>query len=246
MSAAAAWAHRQKGLRPSAKAVLVQICAYPTCFASATKLGAQLGIGEQTVRRAIADLRADGFLAVQHRPGRTLLIEAMAQADQKANRGAYGGRTPVKVAEATPVKVTGHPGQSCPPTPVKVTDDSLKKEESRREAGGKNSLGKKSRKEPERRQAAFLLPLSGMVVPAPQANAWERVRTRAATELQGQCVAYFRQISFRGIEDGTEAVLELPTKFLRDWVRSQHELPLLRVIQAELPEVRWLTFRVAA
>jgi chromosomal replication initiator protein len=74
---------------------------------------------------------------------------------------------------------------------------------------------------------------------------WENVRTRLQAEVGDvEYRTWLRQIALGGI-DGDEAILLLPTRFLRDWVREHYEGRLRALVQSEIPCVRCIEIRVA-
>ena len=76
--------------------------------------------------------------------------------------------------------------------------------------------------------------------------AWDRVRARLQSDVgEVEYRTWLRQIAFAGI-DGDEVTLSLPTRFLRDWVRSQYEDRLHTLWRVEVPSIRRVDLRVAA
>jgi len=90
---------------------------------------------------------------------------------------------------------------------------------------------------------------SGVAEPAvlnePQlADQWARVRGRLQTEVGDvEYRTWLRQMSLGGI-DGDEVTVRLPTRFLRDWVRSHYGDRLNALWQAENRCVRRVDIRV--
>ena len=78
------------------------------------------------------------------------------------------------------------------------------------------------------------------------APAWARLRARLRSEVgEVEYRNWLRQMVLAGI-DGDVALVALPSRFLRDWVRD-HYGDRLRVLgQAEWPHVKRFDFRVAA
>jgi chromosomal replication initiator protein len=73
---------------------------------------------------------------------------------------------------------------------------------------------------------------------------WARVRVRLQTEVGDiEYRTWLRQISFGGIE-GDEVTVRLPTRFLRDWVRSHYGDRLRVLWQAENRRIRRIDIRV--
>jgi chromosomal replication initiator protein len=76
------------------------------------------------------------------------------------------------------------------------------------------------------------------------AASWARIRGRLRDEVgEVQYRSWLRQMTLAGL-DGDEAVILLPTRFLRDWVRSHYGDRLRALWQGEVPAVRRLEFRV--
>jgi len=90
-------------------------------------------------------------------------------------------------------------------------------------------------------QAGVLPPqASGQV-----AASWARIRGRLREEVgEVEYRSWLRQMTLQGIE-GDEAVILLPTRFLRDWVNSHYGDRLRALWQAECPAVRRIDIRVA-
>jgi chromosomal replication initiator protein len=77
------------------------------------------------------------------------------------------------------------------------------------------------------------------------AAAWARVRGRLRKEVgEVEYRTWLRQMTLSEI-DGDEAVVSLPTRFLRDWVSSHYGDKLRSLWQAEEPAVRRIDIRVA-
>src|ERR671917_941083 len=85
---------------------------------------------------------------------------------------------------------------------------------------------------------------------APQASAqivsgWAKIRGRLREEVgDSEYKSWLRQMTLHGI-DGDEAVILLPTRFLRDWVNSHYGDRLRALWQAEDGAVRRVEIRVA-
>ncbi len=91
-------------------------------------------------------------------------------------------------------------------------------------------------------QEAFGLPpeMSGDM-----AACWARIRGRLREEVgEVEYRSWLRQMTLAGI-DGEEAVVLLPTRFLRDWVSSHYGERLRTLWQVEAPSVRRIEIRVA-
>ena len=77
------------------------------------------------------------------------------------------------------------------------------------------------------------------------AAAWARIRGRLRKEVgEVEYRTWLRQMTLSGIE-GDEAVVVLPTRFLRDWVSSHYGDRLRTLWQAEDPAIRRIDIRVA-
>ena len=78
-----------------------------------------------------------------------------------------------------------------------------------------------------------------------QAAQWARMRARLRGEVgEVEYRNWLRQMTLHGVEDET-AIITLPSRFLRDWVRD-HYGDRLRVLgQAEWPRVKRFDFRVS-
>src|SRR3954449_2800844 len=74
---------------------------------------------------------------------------------------------------------------------------------------------------------------------------WARIRGRLRDEVgEVEYRTWLRQMTLHGI-DGDEAVILLPTRFLRDWVNSHYGDRLRALWQAEEGAVRRVEIRVA-
>ena len=86
---------------------------------------------------------------------------------------------------------------------------------------------------------------------APQADpqlaeTWARIRGRLRAEVgEVEYRSWLRQMTLAGV-DGDEALVTLPTRFLRDWVRSHYGDRLRALWQAEHPAVRRVEITVTA
>ena len=80
---------------------------------------------------------------------------------------------------------------------------------------------------------------------APQlASQWDRVRGRLHTEVGDvEYRTWLRQMTLAGM-DGDEITVHLPTRFLRDWVRSHYGDRINYVWQQENPRIRRVDIRV--
>ena len=77
------------------------------------------------------------------------------------------------------------------------------------------------------------------------AASWARIRGRLRKEVgEVEYRTWLRQMTLTGIE-GDEAVVVLPTRFLRDWVNSHYGDRLRSLWQAEDPTIRRIDIRVA-
>lgn len=80
---------------------------------------------------------------------------------------------------------------------------------------------------------------------ARMAEAWARVRSRLRAEVgEVEYRTWLRQMTLSGI-DGEEAVVTLPSRFLRDWVRSHYGDRLRALWQAEGLGVKRVDVRTA-
>ena len=88
-------------------------------------------------------------------------------------------------------------------------------------------------------------PASLIQFAAPQlASQWARVRGRLQTEVGDvEYRTWLRQMTLAGLE-GDEITVHLPTRFLRDWVRSHYGDRINHVWQQENPRVRRVDIRV--
>ena len=77
------------------------------------------------------------------------------------------------------------------------------------------------------------------------ASSWARIRGRLRDEVGDvEYRTWLRQMTLAGVE-GDEAVVLLPTRFLRDWVRGHYGDRLRGLWQAENPAIRRVDIRVA-
>jgi chromosomal replication initiator protein len=75
-------------------------------------------------------------------------------------------------------------------------------------------------------------------------ESWARIRGRLRDEVgEVEYRTWLRQMTLAGIE-GDEAVVTLPTRFLRDWVRGHYGDRLRALWQQEVPAVRRVEVRV--
>lgn len=105
---------------PTAKLLAVRIEAYQGregwCFASSSRLGAELGVNADTVRKSLAELRAAGVLLEEATPGRPT--------KRRLTRVRLDTATPVRTDTTTPGRadtppVSIHAANLCPPGPPK-------------------------------------------------------------------------------------------------------------------------------
>ncbi len=76
------------------------------------------------------------------------------------------------------------------------------------------------------------------------AGEWGRVRQRLQAEVgEAEYRAWLRQMAL-GTVDGDEVTLHLPTRFLRDWVRSHYGERLNALWRSENPAIRRVDIRV--
>jgi len=76
------------------------------------------------------------------------------------------------------------------------------------------------------------------------ASQWSRVRLRLQTEVgEAEYRAWLRQMTLGAVE-GDEITVHLPTRFLRDWVRSHYGERLNALWHAENPAIRRVDIRV--
>ena len=88
------------------------------------------------------------------------------------------------------------------------------------------------------------------VVPSPTpgqgqvAEVWARIRGRLRDDVgEVEYRSWLRQMILASLQ-GEEVVVLLPTRFLRDWVRSHYGERLQALWQAEIPAIRRIEFRV--
>ncbi len=75
---------------------------------------------------------------------------------------------------------------------------------------------------------------------------WARVRTRLQTEVgEAEYRNWLRDMSLAGI-NGDEVTVRLPTRFMRDWVRTHYGDRLTSLWQAENQQVRRVDIRVGS
>jgi chromosomal replication initiator protein len=80
--------------------------------------------------------------------------------------------------------------------------------------------------------------------PTQLAEVWARIRGRLREEVgEVEYRTWLRQMTLAAVQ-GEEAVVLLPTRFLRDWVRGHYGDRLRALWQAELPAIRRVEFRV--
>lgn len=78
------------------------------------------------------------------------------------------------------------------------------------------------------------------------AASWARVRSRLRQEVGDvEYRNWLRQMTLAGI-DGEAVLINLPTRFLRDWVRDHYGDRLRLLCQAEMPGIRVVELRVEA
>ena len=74
---------------------------------------------------------------------------------------------------------------------------------------------------------------------------WARIRSRLREEVgESEYKSWLRQMTLAGVE-GDEAVIVLPSRFLRDWVNSHYGDRLRALWQAECQSVRRVEIRVS-
>jgi chromosomal replication initiator protein len=85
------------------------------------------------------------------------------------------------------------------------------------------------------------------IVDTPQLDAqWARIRGRLQHEVgEVEYRTWLRQMTLAGV-DGDEVTVHLPTRFLRDWVRSRYGDRISALWHAEAPSVRRVEIRVGA
>src|ERR1700721_4275439 len=83
------------------------------------------------------------------------------------------------------------------------------------------------------------------IVEIPQMSAqWTRIRGRLQVEVGDvEYRTWLRQMTLGG-QDGDEITVNLPTRFLRDWVSTRYGDRLRVLWQSENPEVRRVDIRV--
>jgi chromosomal replication initiator protein len=82
-------------------------------------------------------------------------------------------------------------------------------------------------------------------MPDPANEAWSRIRARLREDVgEVEYRSWLRQMALSAIE-GEEVVILLPTRFLRDWVRTHYGDRLRLLWQAEHPGIRRVDIRVA-
>lgn len=83
------------------------------------------------------------------------------------------------------------------------------------------------------------------IVETPQIAAqWARIRGRLQHEVgEVEYRTWLRQMTLAGV-DGDEVTVHLPTRFLRDWVRSRYGDRLNALWHAEMPSIRRVDIRV--
>jgi len=85
---------------------------------------------------------------------------------------------------------------------------------------------------------------SGVSAPGQVAEVWARIRGRLREEVgEVEYRTWLRQMTLAAI-DGEEVVVTLPTRFLRDWVRSHYGDHLQTLWQQEIPRIRRVDLRV--
>jgi len=97
----------------------------------------------------------------------------------------------------------------------------------------------------QRAGAAAILPVPGASDEGRIDAAWVRIRGRLREEVgEAEYRTWLRQLTLAGIE-GEEAIIHVPTRFLRDWLRGQYGDRLRALWQAEPVGVRRVDIRVA-
>ncbi|WP_338665892.1 chromosomal replication initiator protein DnaA [Pararoseomonas sp. SCSIO 73927] len=87
---------------------------------------------------------------------------------------------------------------------------------------------------------------SGLSNPVGLDAAWARIRGRLREEVgEAEYRTWLRQLTLAGVE-GEEAIVHVPTRFLRDWLRGQYGDRLRALWQAEAVGVRRVDIRVAS
>ena len=93
--------------------------------------------------------------------------------------------------------------------------------------------------------AASAVPSSGPAEEGRLDAAWARIRGRLREEVgEAEYRTWLRQLTLAGVE-GEEAIVHVPTRFLRDWLRGQYGDRLRALWQAEAVGVRRVDIRVA-
>jgi chromosomal replication initiator protein len=93
--------------------------------------------------------------------------------------------------------------------------------------------------------AASAAPTAGFAEDARLDAAWARIRGRLREEVgEAEYRTWLRQLTLAGVE-GEEAVVHVPTRFLRDWLRGQYGDRLRALWQAEGLGIRRVDIRVA-
>ena len=93
-------------------------------------------------------------------------------------------------------------------------------------------------------QAGGPSPSSQLSPSGQTAELWARIRGRLRDEVgEVEYRTWLRQMTLASVQ-GEEVVILLPTRFLRDWVRSHYGDRLRSMWQAEIPAIRTAEFRV--
>ncbi len=80
--------------------------------------------------------------------------------------------------------------------------------------------------------------------PPQVAAVWARIRGKLQSEVGDvEYRTWLRQMTLAGI-DGDEVTVHLPTRFLRDWVRSHYGEKIEKLWQAEAPAIKRIDIRV--
>jgi len=89
-------------------------------------------------------------------------------------------------------------------------------------------------------------PVGGSVDGGAMDAAWARIRGRLRAEVgEAEYRTWLRQLTLAGVE-GEEAIVHVPSRFLRDWLRGQYGDRLRALWQAEGLGVRRVDIRVAS